>query len=40
MNADARRRWQIGDFTHWKQHDAYQHAFKRLLSDLQAGGKP
>jgi len=34
----------IGDFTHWKRHDAYQKAFDRLLRDLKAetateGGK-
>jgi uncharacterized protein YjbI with pentapeptide repeats len=26
----------IGDFTRWKQHDAYQKAFDRLLRDLKA----
>ena len=26
----------IGDFTRWKDHDAYQKAFARLLRDLQA----
>jgi hypothetical protein len=26
----------IGDFTHWKEHDAYQKAFDRLLRDLKA----
>lgn len=26
----------IGDFTHWKDHDAYQKAFERLLRDLKA----
>ncbi len=25
----------IGDFTKWKEHDAYQKAFERLLRDLQ-----
>jgi hypothetical protein len=29
----------IGDFTQWKNHDAYQKAFKRLLRDLRASGK-
>ncbi len=24
----------IGDFTEWKEHDAYQRAFARLLRDL------
>jgi hypothetical protein len=26
----------IGDFTNWKDHDAYQRAFARLLQDLKA----
>jgi hypothetical protein len=26
----------IGDFTRWKEHDAYQKAFNRLLRDLKA----
>lgn len=26
----------IGDFRHWKNHDAYQEAFNRLLRDLRA----
>ena len=34
--ADVRRRWHIGDFTQWKDHDAYQQAFERLLRDLAA----
>jgi hypothetical protein len=34
--ADVRRTWHIGDFTIWKDHDAYQVAFQRLLRDLQA----
>jgi uncharacterized protein YjbI with pentapeptide repeats len=34
--ADVRRRWHIGDFTLWKNHDAYQQAFERLLHDLKA----
>ncbi len=25
----------IGDFTQWKEHDAYQRAFARLLRDLK-----
>ena len=24
-----------GDFTNWKNHDAYQEAFDRLISDLR-----
>jgi hypothetical protein len=39
--ADVRRTRQIGDFTHWKDHDAYQQAFQRLLRDLKAeAGSP
>lgn len=38
--ADVRRRWHIGDFTRWKDHDAYQKALDRLLRDLKAGEKP
>jgi hypothetical protein len=34
--ADIRRTRHIGDFTNWKDHDAYQTAFVRLLQDLQA----
>ncbi len=29
----------ISDFTHWKDHDAYQKAFERLLRDLKVQGK-
>jgi hypothetical protein len=36
--ADIRRRRQIGDFSGWKDHDAYQRAFQRLLRDLRADG--
>jgi uncharacterized protein YjbI with pentapeptide repeats len=44
----SRRRWvsslryhrHIGDFTHWKEHDAYQHAFEWLLRDLTVTGPP
>jgi hypothetical protein len=25
----------IGDFTRWKEHDAYQKALERLLRDLR-----
>jgi hypothetical protein len=25
----------IGDFTRWKEHDAYQKALERLLRDLK-----
>jgi hypothetical protein len=34
--ADIRRTRHIGDFSRWKDHDAYQQAFERLLRDLQA----
>ena len=30
------REYYIPDFTHWKDHDAYQKAFDRLLRDLKA----
>ena len=30
--ADLRRRRHIGDFSHWKEHDAYQAAFARRLA--------
>ena len=35
--ADIRRTRHIGDFTDWKNHDAYQKAFERLLRDLKVG---
>jgi hypothetical protein len=28
----------IGDFTRWKEHDAYQKALERLLRDLRVEG--
>jgi hypothetical protein len=34
--ADIRRQRHIGDFQQWKDHDAYQLAFSRLLRDLKA----
>ena len=34
--ADIRKQRHIGDFTCWKDHDAYQKAFARLLRDLKA----
>jgi hypothetical protein len=34
--ADIRRQRHIGDFREWKDHDAYQKAFQRLLRDLKA----
>ncbi len=33
-----RRTRHIGDFSRWKEHDAYQAAFERLLRDLKAAG--
>ena len=32
---DIKRTRHIGDFSRWKEHDAYQKAFDRLLRDLQ-----
>lgn len=32
--ADIRRTRYIGDFTRWKDHDAFEKAYKRLLRDL------
>jgi hypothetical protein len=26
----------VGDFRHWKDHDAYQKSLVKLLNDLQA----
>ena len=34
--AHIKRTRHIGDFSCWKEHDAYQGAFERLLEDLQA----
>jgi hypothetical protein len=34
--ADIRRQRHIGDFRQWKDHNAYQHVFSRLLRDLKA----
>ncbi len=33
---DIRQSRHIGDFERWKDHDAYQRAFQRLLRDLKA----
>jgi hypothetical protein len=33
--ADIRRTRHIGDFTRWKEHDAYTKALERLLRDLR-----
>ena len=34
--ADIRRQRHIGDLTRWREYDAYQQAFDRLLRDLKA----
>jgi uncharacterized protein YjbI with pentapeptide repeats len=34
--SEIRRTRHIGDFSRWKDHDAYQQAFERLLRDLKA----
>jgi TIR domain len=34
--ADIRRQRHIGDFRQWKDRDAYQKAFNRLLRDLKS----
>lgn len=36
--ATIRRTRLIGNFSQWKDHDAYQQAFERLLRDLKAEG--
>jgi hypothetical protein len=36
--ADIRRSRHIGDFTRWKDHDAYRKAFDRVVRDLRADG--
>jgi hypothetical protein len=35
--ANVKRQRNIGDFTRWKDHDAYKVSFDRLLRDLKAG---
>ena len=35
---DVRRERHIGDFRKWKEHDAYQKSFERLLRDLKNEG--
>jgi|SRR5215468_878669 len=37
--SSIRRTRHIGDFTLWKDHDAYQKAFDRLLRDLRTDAK-
>jgi len=36
--AKLRRTRYIGDFSRWKERDAYQQAFERLLRDLKTEG--
>lgn len=31
------REYFVPDFSNWKDHDAYKHAFDRLLRDLKGG---
>ena len=38
--ANIRNTRHIGDFTNWKDHDAYKKAFDRLLRDLKEGAVP
>jgi len=38
--ADIRRSRHIGDFSNWKQHDAYQEGLKRLLRDMTIEREP
>lgn len=33
--SDVKRERHIGDFRNWKNHDAYQKSFERLLRDLK-----
>jgi hypothetical protein len=35
--ASLRRTRHIGDFTNWKDHDAFKKAFERVLRDLKSG---
>jgi hypothetical protein len=35
--ASLRRTRHIGDFCNWKDHDAFQKAFERLLRNLKSG---
>jgi len=36
---DIKRSRHIGDFTRWKEHDAYQKSLERLLRDLKVEGR-
>jgi hypothetical protein len=38
--AMLRRQRHIGDFTRWKDHDAYQQSFARVLRDLTIKQEP
>ena len=38
--ADIRRSRHIGDFTSWKEHDAYSKSFDRLIRDLRPDDRP
>lgn len=38
--AEIRRTRHIGDFSNWKDHDAYQRAFQRVLRDLKPQKQP
>jgi len=38
--SNVKRQRNIGDFTKWKDHDAYQEAFSRLLRDMKHSDKP
>ena len=38
--ASIRRTRHMGNFTHWKEHDAYQKSLMRLMRDLQPDHPP
>jgi hypothetical protein len=40
LHLRLRRPRHIGDFTRWKEHDAYQKALERLLRDLKVEASP
>jgi hypothetical protein len=40
LGAAAAGQRHIGDFTRWKEHDAYSKALERLLRDLQVEVSP
>ena len=37
--AEIHRTRRIGDFSRWKEHDAYQQAVERLLRNLKSEAK-